>query len=85
VENRKRILAALEEIRPIADKHKASFAQVAINRTIQEPGITAALVGARNAEQARHNAGALNFVLGSDERATIRRVFDPVAKALGGV
>jgi len=27
----------------------------------------------------------LNFVLGSDERATIRRVFDPVAKALGGV
>ncbi len=44
VENRKRILAALEDIRPIAEKHKASFAQVVINWTIQEPGITAALV-----------------------------------------
>ena len=80
----KRILAALEEIRPIADKHKASFAQIVINWTIQEPGITAALVGARNAEQAKHNAGALAFTLTPDERAAIRRAFDPVSVALGG-
>jgi aryl-alcohol dehydrogenase-like predicted oxidoreductase len=84
VENRKKILAALEQVRPIADRHKASFAQVVINWTIQEPGITAALVGARNAEQATHNAGALKFQLTPDERATIRRVFDPIAKELGG-
>ena len=77
-------LAALEQIRPIAEKHRASFAQVVINWTIQEPGITAALVGARNAEQATHNAGAWKCALSADERATIRRVFDPVAKALGG-
>jgi aryl-alcohol dehydrogenase-like predicted oxidoreductase len=83
-ENRQRVLDALEQIRPIADKHKASFAQVVINWTIQEPGITAALVGARNAEQATHNAGALAFTLTPDERATIRRVFDPVSVALGG-
>ncbi len=82
VENRKRILAALEEIRPIADKHKASFAQIVIHWTIQEPGITAALVGARNAEQATHNAGALGFTLSPEERATIRRIFDPVSAAL---
>ncbi|MGN6370138.1 MAG: aldo/keto reductase [Phycisphaerae bacterium] len=84
VENRKRILAALEEIRPIAEKHGASFAQTVINWTIQEPGITAALVGARNAEQATHNARALGFRLSDEERATIRRVFDPVAKEVGG-
>ncbi|HUO09840.1 MAG TPA: aldo/keto reductase [Phycisphaerae bacterium] len=84
VENRKRILGALEQIRPIAERYKASFAQVVINWTIQEPGITAALVGARNAEQAKHNAGALGFVLSGDERAMVRRVFDPVAKELGG-
>ena len=83
-ENRKKILAALEQIRPIADKHKASFAQIVINWTIQEPGITASLVGARNAEQATHNAAALHFQLTPDERATIRRTFDPIAQDLGG-
>jgi len=82
VENRKRVLAALEKIRPIADKHKASFAQLAINWTIHEPGITAALVGARNAEQAAHNAGAMNFTLTPDERAAIRAAFDEPSKLM---
>jgi aryl-alcohol dehydrogenase-like predicted oxidoreductase len=82
VENRKRVLAALEKVKPIAEKHKASLAQVAINWTFSEPGITAALVGARNAEQATHNAGAMNFTLSADERATIRREFDEPAKKM---
>jgi aryl-alcohol dehydrogenase-like predicted oxidoreductase len=56
-EMRQKVLDALATIKPIADKHNASFAQLAINWTIHEPGITAALVGARNAEQATHNAG----------------------------
>jgi aryl-alcohol dehydrogenase-like predicted oxidoreductase len=82
VENRKRILAALEKIKPIADRHKASYAQTVINWTIHEPGITAALVGARNAEQARHNAAAMNFTLSDEERAQIRKTFDDVSAAL---
>jgi aryl-alcohol dehydrogenase-like predicted oxidoreductase len=84
VENRKRILAALDLLKPIADQHSASFAQLVINWTIQEPGITAALVGARNPEQARHNAEALRFTLSADERAAIRRAFDPVSAAMAG-
>ena len=82
VENRKRVLAALEKVKPIAEKHNASLAQVAINWTFSEPGITAALVGARNAGQATHNAGAMNFLLTADERAQIRRAFDEPAKIL---
>jgi aryl-alcohol dehydrogenase-like predicted oxidoreductase len=73
------VLAALESVRPIAEKHKASFAQLAINWTIHEPGITAALVGARNAQQATHNAAAMNFTLSADERRQIRAAFDPIA------
>jgi aryl-alcohol dehydrogenase-like predicted oxidoreductase len=76
VENRRRVLAALEQIRPIADAHHASFAQIVINWTIQEPGITAALVGARNPQQAQHNAGALMFQLTNEQRADIRRIFE---------
>jgi aryl-alcohol dehydrogenase-like predicted oxidoreductase len=75
-ENRKRVLAALGRIQPIADAHQASLAQVVINWTIQEPGITAALVGARNPQQAKHNAAALGFKLSADQRAEIRRVFE---------
>ncbi len=75
-ENRRRVLDSLEKIRPIAEAHEASLAQVVINWTIQEPGITAALVGARNAEQAEHNARALSFTLTPDERAQVRAAFD---------
>jgi aryl-alcohol dehydrogenase-like predicted oxidoreductase len=79
VENRRLVADALEKIRPIADGHGASLSQVVINWTIQEPGITAALVGARNAEQAAQNAGALDFKLTAEEIARIREVFDPVS------
>jgi aryl-alcohol dehydrogenase-like predicted oxidoreductase len=78
-EMRQKVSDALATIKPIAEKHKASFAQVAINWTIHEPGITAALVGARNAEQATHNAGALNFSLTDSERKQIRAAFDGIA------
>jgi aryl-alcohol dehydrogenase-like predicted oxidoreductase len=84
VENRKRVLAALEKVKPIADRHGASYAQLVINWTIHEPGITAALVGARNAEQAAHNAGAMRFTLSPEERAAVRHAFDDVSRALGG-
>ena len=78
-EMRQKVLDALATIKPIAQKHKASFAQLAINWTIHEPGITAALVGARNAEQATHNAAAANFSLSDAERKQIRAAFDSIA------
>ena len=84
VENRRRVLAALEKVKPIADRHGASYAQLVINWTTSEPGITAALVGARNAEQATHNAGALRFTLTAEERAQVRRAFDDVSAAVAG-
>jgi aryl-alcohol dehydrogenase-like predicted oxidoreductase len=83
VENRRRVLAALEKVKPIADRHGASSAQLVINWTVHEPGITAALVGARNAEQAVHNAGAMKFTLTEQERREIRRAFDDVSAQAG--
>ncbi len=81
-ENRQLVLDALAKIQPIADQHGKSLAQVVINWTIQEPGITAALVGARNVEQAIHNAEALDFQLAEDERAQIRRAFDATSATM---
>lgn len=53
----------VEELRPIAAAAGRTVAQVVLNWTIQQPGITAALAGARRPEQAQENAGALGWRL----------------------
>jgi aryl-alcohol dehydrogenase-like predicted oxidoreductase len=54
----RRTNAFLENLKPIASQYKATVGQLVLNWTIQQPGITAALVGARNAAQAKENAQA---------------------------
>ncbi len=81
-ENRQRVADALAQIQPIADAHHASLAQIIIQWTIHQPGITAAIVGARNAKQAEHNAAAMTVKLTPDERARMRTVFDHCAAVM---
>jgi len=66
-ENRRKILGVLEKIRPLADAHGATLAQLAITWTIHMPGITIALVGARNPSQVRENVRAADIELTHDE------------------
>jgi len=70
-ENLTRINAFLEELRPLAADKGASLAQLVIRWTLDRPGITIALVGARNAQQAVQNAGAIRVRLSAEERAMI--------------
>ena len=49
--NLDRNLALAEAMRPIADKHSTSVAAVAVAWTLAWPGCTAAIVGARRADQ----------------------------------
>jgi aryl-alcohol dehydrogenase-like predicted oxidoreductase len=78
--NRRRVLSALENMRPIADRYGATLGQVAINWVIGQPGITSAIVGARNAQQVTENAGSADFELSEEDRQTIGQEFE----ALGG-
>ena len=55
-----------------------TLAQLVINWTIRKEGITAALVGARNAQQAIENAGAMGFTLSDIEFDTIRNEMEKV-------
>jgi aryl-alcohol dehydrogenase-like predicted oxidoreductase len=66
-ENRRKILSFLEKIGLLAEAHGASLAQLAIAWTINRPGITAALVGARNPGQVRENVRSANIDLTRDE------------------
>lgn len=61
------INAFLERIKPLADEKKATISQLVIRWTIDQPGITIALVGARNAAQAVENAKAAQLKLSSEE------------------
>ncbi len=74
--NRRKVIDFLAALRPVAEAHKATIAQLVINWTIHRDGITAALVGARNPSQARENAGAADFRLNPDEKATVDAMVD---------
>ncbi len=75
VENRTRIAERLERIRPIADGHGLTLTQLIIAWTIEQPGVTHALVGARDDVQARENAAAGDVKLTADELAAISEAF----------
>lgn len=76
--NRRRVLNALEQVRLVADVHGATLGQVAVAWVLAQPGITTALVGARNADQAAENAGAARVRLKPKEIADIRSAFEAV-------
>ncbi|WP_436514925.1 aldo/keto reductase [Ekhidna sp. To15] len=76
--NRSRTNEFLQKIKPIADEHGVALAQLVINWTVQRPGITAALVGARNAEQASENAKSMSFELSPEEITIINSELEKV-------
>ncbi|KMQ69423.1 aldo/keto reductase [Chryseobacterium sp. FH2] len=61
----------LDKIKPIAAQHNASLGQLVLRWTIERPGITIALAGARNTEQAVQNAKAIEINLSKEELTTI--------------
>lgn len=82
LENREKILTGLGQIRPIAERHSATVAQVIIHCTFRMPGITAAIVGARNPQQAEENAGAATLQLSEQERAQVVKILGATCNAI---
>jgi aryl-alcohol dehydrogenase-like predicted oxidoreductase len=70
-ENLKRTNDFLNLIKPIADEKRITLGQLIILWTLEQPGITIALVGARNAEQAIENAKAIDTSLTKEEISRI--------------
>lgn len=76
VENRRKVGEMLAEIAPIAETHGISLVQLVTAWTIAQPGISHALCGMRNIEQARENAAAGRVELSTEELNRIRSVID---------
>jgi aryl-alcohol dehydrogenase-like predicted oxidoreductase len=65
-ENYERAQQALDKLRPIAERHQCTLAQLSLAWLIAQPQ-TNAIAGARNAEQATQNAKAAEVKLSAEQ------------------
>jgi len=65
--NIKNVNLFLDKLKPLAESKNATIGQLVIRWTVEQPGITIALAGARNAQQAIENARASEIKLSKDE------------------
>ena len=70
--NLSRIISFTDDLRTIAEERNVTLSQLVLNWTIQQPGITCALAGARNPGQVLDNLKAAEFTLTNDEMERIR-------------
>ncbi len=77
-ENLRRTNEFLDKIKPIADAKGLSLGQLVILWTLEQPGISITLVGARNAEQAIQNAKSAEASLTTEEIGIINSHLNPL-------
>jgi methylglyoxal reductase len=78
-ENRRKVLDMLEKWKDLTEKYGCNLAQLVIAWTVEQPGITFALCGARRTEHSIQNAAAGDLIL---EEQDIQRMRNDV-EALG--
>ncbi len=76
-----RVNEFLNKIRPLAETKGATLGQLVLRWTLAQPGITVALVGARNPEQAVQNAKAIDVQLSFEEIDFINKQLRALAPA----
>lgn len=64
----------LQKLQPIAEHHHATVGNLVLAWTIAQPGVTAALAGARDAEQAKENAKAAEIKLTAEQLKNINEL-----------
>ncbi|KAJ1959686.1 hypothetical protein GGI12_004208 [Dipsacomyces acuminosporus] len=69
--------AIVDEVKAIAQEIDRTPAQVATNWTLQRPGITSVLAGARTVDQLKQNLEALTFTLTPEQIARLDKVSEP--------
>jgi aryl-alcohol dehydrogenase-like predicted oxidoreductase len=71
------ILTRVQQLRPIADEADLTLAQLAVAWVLQNPNVSAAIVGATRPQQVRENAGASGVRLDPALMARIDAVLGP--------
>lgn len=73
-DNFDRALAAVDQLKPIAERYNTSTGLLSLQWLISQPGVTSAIVGARTPEQVSDNANAASLSISADDLAQIDRV-----------
>jgi len=82
-ENRTKVASMLNEIQPIAQRHKLTLTQLVIAWTASQPGLTHVLCGARTPEQANENAVAGSVELPAADSQAVSEVVSRYGKDVG--
>lgn len=72
----RRNLQTVERLKPIAQRHGKTVAQLVINWTYSHEGVTAPIVGAKKPSQILENVGALGWTLEPDARNEIQQILE---------
>lgn len=78
-DNYARVLAALEQLKPIAEKYHLTLGQLALAWVLAQPN-TCAIAGARNSDQVLQNVKALEVTLSSEDLAAMDGISLSVTK-----
>ncbi|MCW2918765.1 MAG: aldo/keto reductase [Actinomycetia bacterium] len=73
------ILTRVQQLRPIADDSGLTMAQLAVAWVLQNPNVSAAIIGASRPEQVRDNVKAAGVKLDADILKRIDEVIAPIA------
>jgi aryl-alcohol dehydrogenase-like predicted oxidoreductase len=72
----RRNVRAVQDLKPVAQRHGKSLAQLALRWTTSHPAISVALAGCRTAAEVEQNAGAVGWSLSEEDLAEIDDVFE---------
>ncbi len=72
--DRDRADRCIEAMRPIAEAHRVSVAQVALAWLLHQPQVTSVIIGAKRPEQLADNLGAVNVTLSAAQLAALDEV-----------
>jgi len=70
--HRRKVLDMLAGWQTLTEKYHCSLAQLVIAWTVEQPGITFALCGARKPDHSRHNAVGGNIIIEADDIRKMR-------------
>ena len=68
----------MQQLRPVADEAGLTLAQLAVAWVLQNPNVSAAIVGATRPEQVRENVRAAGVRLGPELMGRIDEILGPV-------
>jgi aryl-alcohol dehydrogenase-like predicted oxidoreductase len=74
------VLAPVQRLKPLADQAGLSMAQLAVAWVLQNPNVSAAIIGASRPEQVYDNAKASGVKLDSDLLKAIDEILSPIAE-----